>query len=74
MSEETAEYNDENDMEIGETYIFTAPCLHPKLDVEITRTSANTFSYRIIEVVIASDEFNSFQKAKEEAQKEMSKI
>ena len=62
------------EMKIGETCIYQAPSLHPKLDLRITRTSENTFSYEIVNVVKASAEFNSFQEAKEHADKELSKI
>ena len=62
------------EMEIGETRIRKCPSLHPQLEIRITRTSEKTFSYEIVKVVKASTEFNSFQDAKEHAEKELSKI
>ena len=57
----------EKEMEIGDTRTYSTPSL-PDFDVEITRTGENTFSYRIIKVVMAAHEFNSLLNAKEDAQ------
>ena len=62
----------EKEMQIGETRIYADPT-HSKYDVEITRTSINTFGYRIITVVPGS-EFKTHEEAKKAAEKHLAKL
>lgn len=60
-------------MKIGETRVYSDPN-RPEYDIEITRTSSETFEYRIITIVRTSPEFNSLKDAKIAAEKELSRI